>query len=219
MENKYYVYRWFDILNNKTIYIGKGCGDRYKRKNHRNKLFQEYIKQHECSSEIIYNNLSEEESYNKEIDTIEYYWGRGECHCNISKGGVAIGAVGENNYSYGKSIRERLGDKYDKWLEDHKKIIGNKNPNYGNRTLSKRYKENPKLAKEKQARIGSQNGKAIPVSLYINDKFEKQFGYLEECAQYLIDKYHWEIKSNSLAIRINIHRKNNTYYKKIFSFK
>lgn len=38
--------------------------------------------------------------------------------------------------------------------------FGEENPNYGNHKLSKKYKENPELAKEKQSRPNGMNGKS-----------------------------------------------------------
>lgn len=40
-------------------------------------------------------------------------------------------------------------------------ISGANNPNYGNRKLSQFYKEHPEIAKEKQGRPGSKNGRYI----------------------------------------------------------
>ena len=56
---------------------------------------------------------------------------------------------------------------------------GDKNLNYGNRKLSKIYKENPKLALEKQSRKGIQNGRCVKIKLYYGDIFIKEFEYLK----------------------------------------
>jgi hypothetical protein len=66
-------------------------------------------------------------------------------------------------------------------------VSGENNPNYGNRKLSKIYKENPELSKEKQGRPGIKNGKCIKVAMIgINNNFYKEFNYIRECANYII---------------------------------
>lgn len=64
---------------------------------------------------------------------------------------------------------------------------GDKNPNYGNRILSERYKNDKELSKIKQGRPATQNGRSTPVDLYYDDKLIKSFGYILSCCQYLID--------------------------------
>ena len=65
---------------------------------------------------------------------------------------------------------------------------GENNPNFGNRKLSKIYAENKDLAKEKQGRPGIKNGRCIKVAMFTADKsFYKEFNYLRECADYMID--------------------------------
>lgn len=63
---------------------------------------------------------------------------------------------------------------------------GEKNPNYGNRLLSKRYAENPELARQKQSRPGSTNGRCLPVRMTTADGVVHDFGYMAECATYMI---------------------------------
>jgi len=65
---------------------------------------------------------------------------------------------------------------------------GENNPNFGNRKLSKIYAENLEYAKEKQSRPGKQNGRCVGVKLVsLNEVFEKEFNYMRECADYLIE--------------------------------
>lgn len=91
---------------------------------------------------------------------------------------------------------------------------GNKNPNYGNKKLSKIYKENPQLALEKQSRKGTQNGRCVKVKLYYGDIFIKEFEYIGLCLQYLIDIGVSQCK-NSEVLRSQVNKciKNNTTYK------
>lgn len=58
------------------------------------------------------------------------------------------------------------------------------NPNYGNRSLSQRYKVEPTL-KRLQSRPGEQNGRCVPVTMDYNGNI-KHFPYLGLCARELI---------------------------------
>jgi hypothetical protein len=65
---------------------------------------------------------------------------------------------------------------------------GENNPNFGNRKLSKIYAENLEYAKEKQGRPGNKNGRCVKVKIISLDKsFEKEFDYMRECADYMIE--------------------------------
>lgn len=67
------------------------------------------------------------------------------------------------------------------------KQVGSGNTNFGNHRLHDRYKADPELSKEKQARPGAMNGKAQAVRMYLQDGTYLDFAYLQACAQYLID--------------------------------
>lgn len=64
---------------------------------------------------------------------------------------------------------------------------GDKNPNYGNKSLSKRYANDPELAKQKQSRPGTSNGRSLPVRMTTSDGLVCDFGYMVECAAYMIE--------------------------------
>lgn len=84
---KYYVYIWYFCDTQKVFYVGKGKGLRYKEKKDRNHKFLNYINKFECSSKKLYEGLSEEEAYKKEIETIAFYKSKGEASCNLTPGG------------------------------------------------------------------------------------------------------------------------------------
>ena len=97
---------------------------------------------------------------------------------------------GKNNPMYGVSPSERMNhDVYERWLDKQRRNkIGERNPNFGNRKLSKIYSENKELAKIKQSRPASKNGRAKKCSMYnMNDELIKEFSYIGECAEYLIN--------------------------------
>lgn len=84
---QYYVYRWFNTETNYTFYIGKGCKNRYKQTTKRNKLFNDYIADNECTSEIIKYFETEQEAFDYEREKILEYKNNSECICNLDNGG------------------------------------------------------------------------------------------------------------------------------------
>ena len=81
-------------------------------------------------------------------------------------------------------------------------LYGSNNPNYGNHSLSERYKNDPLLAKKKQGRPGSKNGMARSVVLLDDSGIEREFGTIKDCAEYIIGVR--EIKSNAEWVSIKI---------------
>ena len=102
---------------------------------------------------------------------------------------------------------------YAGWIEAHKLMTGENNPNFGNRKLSKFYKDNPEVAKEKQGRPGKKNGRCVPIDLYDGENFIKHFDYIKECANYMIENYGIKTKQENLSIQITIHKNNGKPYK------
>lgn len=164
-NNIYYVYEWFDVDSGYVFYVGKGKYNRASDLCRRNNLFTTYYSTHQCDFRYIRKNMIEEEAYALEREIILHYKHISQCHCNIDDGGRRGGAMkGELNPMFGVSPKERMDEKtYWQWRENHKKIVGDKNPNYGNKKLSKIYKENKDLAKVKQSRPRSKNGRAKQV--------------------------------------------------------
>ena len=70
MENKYYVYGYIRLDTNTYFYIGKGKDNRYLRLDNRKQHFMNIYNKVECVVEILYDNLTEEEAFQLEVDTI-----------------------------------------------------------------------------------------------------------------------------------------------------
>lgn len=83
----FYVYEWYVVATDEIIYIGKGCGNRYKVKKH-NPKFDALIKTIECKSRIISQFSSENEAFKYEKERIAQLKEIGQCICNIDAGGI-----------------------------------------------------------------------------------------------------------------------------------
>lgn len=187
MKLKYYVYEWYDE-NNIVFYVGKGCDSRYQSLKSRNKKFKEYIKCHECHSRIIKRYENEDDAYKKEFELIKHYRSINQCFTNIDDGGKALPTFfGNKNSQFGVTPKERMDkETYQGWLEKHKKIVGDKNPNYGNHKLSEKYQNDKDYALEKQSRPRGMNGRAIKIILYNENKeYIKKFDCIQDCVDYL----------------------------------
>lgn len=69
-ERKYYVYGYIRLDTNTYFYIGKGKDNRYLRLDNRKQHFMNIYNKVECVVEILYNNLTEDEAFQLEVDTI-----------------------------------------------------------------------------------------------------------------------------------------------------
>ena len=92
---------------------------------------------------------------------------------------------------------------------------GNKNPNYGNHALSKKYRADKELSKEKQGRPGLQNGRCRPIQLYYDKKFVKKFDYIKDCCRYIQENYSQTASLDSIRGRIDASIRLNRPYKKM----
>lgn len=251
--NDYYVYEHIRLDNNTCFYVGKGRGKRCYNKS-RNSHHDRIVKKYGMKVKILQNNLSEEEAYKLEQETIQNYvfnldygidiigynnkvdepghltncsfGGEGSLgsvhsetwkkqHSKQMKGknnpmyGINLWNTydsekkerikkklsstfsGENNPMYGVSPSERMSEEqYKIWLS--KTIdrltsqIGIKNPNYQNKTLHNKIKDNPELRIKYYSRKGSQNGRSKAIEVYdTDDKLIKSFTYVKECCEWL----------------------------------
>lgn len=122
-ERKFYVYRWYYIDSNITFHIGKGQGNRYKEShNSRNQQFKNIIlkEKENVTSEILFDNLTEQEAWDLEKKLIKEYKEKGECKTNLHEGGC-----GGNTGNYDSPERSK------KLSEAGKKRVGKLNPMYG----------------------------------------------------------------------------------------
>lgn len=67
----FYVYFHKNSSTGEVFYVGKGTGLRYTSSHGRNKFWKNYTKKNNWTSEIVFNNLTEDEAYDIEASEIE----------------------------------------------------------------------------------------------------------------------------------------------------
>lgn len=105
VENRYYVYLHKRKSDGLIFYVGKGSGYRAWVKLGRNPYWNNVVNKHGLEVEILFDNLSEEESHQVEIDTILELKYFGYVLTNISDGGE-----GYSGYKWSDNIRLKLSD-------------------------------------------------------------------------------------------------------------
>lgn len=80
---------------------------------------------------------------------------------------------------------------------------GEKNPNYKNDTLSRKYTKDKILAKEKQSRPGLQNGRCRKIKIYKDDELIASFDYIVDCCKYIVANYSPKSKPENIRSQID----------------
>lgn len=140
-DKRFYVYEWYVVDTNEVFYVGKGTGDRYKRLNGRNYFFQCMYDTHNCDVRKIYENLTEEEAFKKEIETIKYY----KENTDYRLTNQTDGGEGVSGWIPTDEFRNKISEK----------VKGSNNPNYQNywseeqkENLRQKQKSNPMYKNE-----------------------------------------------------------------------
>lgn len=89
-ERKFYVYVDYRADDGKPFYVGKGTGKR-KNKIGRNTLHERIKNKHGMIRKIVFENLTEEESFEQEIQLIKEL----ETFVKLNKGGANLTVGGE----------------------------------------------------------------------------------------------------------------------------
>lgn len=128
-----------------------------------------------------------------------------ETRARIAKYFIESGMfAGENNPQFGVSPVDRMSPEvYCGWLSKQRaNKMGSKNPNFGNRMLSEKYAKNKELAKEKQGRPGTKNGRCVPlVAVDVETREERFFDYIALCVEYLKEKV-FDVRDTTIALNV-----------------
>jgi len=113
--NNFYIYIHFRQDNLQPFYVGKGKGKRFLSNKSRNKYWKHIVNKYGYFPQIMENNLTEEQAFEREKFYIEVL-GR-ENLCNLTDGGD-----GTSGFKHSEE-----------WKKNHSFMMsGNKNPNHKN---------------------------------------------------------------------------------------
>lgn len=171
----YYVYEWYNVDTGEVFYVGKGKLQRYKNTTSRNKFFKDYYNTHNCNVRKVYENLTEKESFTKEVELISFYKNNTSFRLtNQTDGGEGMSGLvvtdefrekmrclvqGEKNPNYGH-----------KWTDEQKEAArvraiqrdyrGERNPNYGKKWTQEQRERASEQKKLDPSRHGENHGRA-----------------------------------------------------------
>jgi hypothetical protein len=87
IKNRFYVYLHRRLSDNKPFYVGKGQGDRAWYLHHRSAFWNNVVNKHGFKSEIVFDDLEEDEAFQLEVDTILEMKYFGNELVNLTNGG------------------------------------------------------------------------------------------------------------------------------------
>lgn len=90
MKNQYYVYAHKKNTGGAIFYIGKGTGRRANNANGRSELWNRIVRKHGFSSLILFEDLTEKQAFEIEIESIDFFKSNGVNLCNMTNGGEGI---------------------------------------------------------------------------------------------------------------------------------
>jgi hypothetical protein len=114
MNNIFYIYVHKRKTDLSVFYVGKGKDNRHKSLSGRNLHWKNIVNKHGFISEILFKDLTEEESFKIEIDLIKKYKKNGIILCNRSTGGEGAAGVIHSEQTKEKWRIAKLGKKQSK---------------------------------------------------------------------------------------------------------
>ena len=218
MENIYYVYEWIRLDTNEPFYIGKGCGDRWKKPYREyNKHFMNIINKVPHVVNILHNNLDEETAFGLEIYYIWLYRDIiGYDMCNISDGGEGQSLCGELNGFYGKKHTEESLEKMRKAHtgvhpnKETREKLSRQRKGEGNNMWGKRGELSPHWGKKYSEERKNNISKALGTSVRCIE-LDIEFNSLNKAEAYMVKNYNIRFSHKTLKATIEGKRKVNWY--------
>lgn len=102
-DNRFYVYVHRKASDNKPFYVGKGQKERAWWKHNRNPHWNNVVNKHGLIIDVIFDNLTEDEAFQIEIDTILEFEYFGYKLVNMTKGGD-----GPAGRTFSEETREKM---------------------------------------------------------------------------------------------------------------
>lgn len=170
-DRKYYVYEWYIVETGEIFYVGQGCGGRFRNITKRSVYFKEIYNNNNCQSRKIHINLTQEEAFKLEEETISKYTSLGYKLVNRTTGGKHYKASKETRQ---KQSKQRKG-----------KRCKEENPFYGKHHTDECKHRMSEAKKDKYTDEKNPNAKKI--SLYIDGTYVESFDCIKQCALYILD--------------------------------
>lgn len=208
-ENIYYVYEWYNIDTGEVFYVGKGKLGRYKNVASRNKFFQNYYNTHKCDVRKVYEGLTEEEAFDKEVELIAFY----KTNTSFRLTNQTDGGEGSSGIVVSDEFRRKMselvkGEKNPnyghKWSEEQKEAArqralkrnynGKNNPNYGHKWSKEQKERASERGKKDPSRHGENHGRATKrIILETGEVYILKSRIQERCRELLQQgiKTHW----------------------------
>ena len=111
MNNIFYVYLHRRKTDNKVFYVGKGKGNRAKDRANRSDWWKRVVKKHDLVVEIVFDCLSEDESFQCEKDTILEFRYFGHPLVNLTDGGEGSSGCKQTAETIQKRVSKNIGNK------------------------------------------------------------------------------------------------------------
>lgn len=169
--NDFYVYEWYVRDTMEVFYVGKGKNDRYLETKRRNKMFRDMYCTHNCDVRKIKENLTEQEAFDLEEQTIKYY----KENTSYRLSNQTDGGSGGNTRKYYNRQQLREYSKRASLKRKGKINLGENNGMYGKSWVQNKSEEEVKqiIEKIRQSNIGKKRSEEARKKMSISAKKRK----------------------------------------------